>query len=497
MGTLSRKSLTVALAVLSVLLGTAILPLGPLVSIGLLTAFVGVGIFLKWPESATLVFIVLLYSNTAGVLTIYHGFPKPLVAGVIVIPVVSIVHFLIQRREPIRVDWTFYLMLAFLPSVLLSSLFAVDVRIALGEVFTYCAEGLVVYFLIVNSIRTVASLKRVLWLLMGTAALLGTLSLYQESTGNYEQEFAGFAQRNLARGIVDGRSGSLEVREKVHTSNRAEGPIEDANRYAQNLLMVLPFSVFMAFASRTLFARIAGFGLTGMILVGLLLTYSRGAFLALVLIGVLAYGLRFIRRSYLLAGAATLAVVMATAVPFYMTRIQTLFGAEGLLSETAENQPDMVLRGRATEMLAAFNVFLDHPIVGVGPGQFNRFYSVKYMSDPDIAMQTLDTQRRAHNLYIEMAAQTGIVGFAIFLGILTSVFLRLWRLRVAIADPTTESSRIVTAAILSLASYLTTGLFLHLSHERYLWMFVALASAVVHCVVRSHAADQAHLRGRK
>lgn len=483
-GALRRPLLTVAVAAVSMALGTALLQLPPILSIGLLVAFVGAATIIKWPEAATIIFMALLYSNTAGILTQYHGFPKALVAGVILILIVPVIHFVIHRRERLRFDQTFYLMLVFLLALTLSSLRAVQVSVALQSVFTFLSEGLLLYFLITNAVRTLPTLKRVIWILMFTAAILTSMTVYQEVSRNYEQDFAGFAQRNLTRGSMDGRDNPLAVREKVHTSNRAEGPIDDANRYAQMLLLLFPLAVFQLYACRKLWARLAAGLCIGLMLGGLLFSYSRGAFLTLVLTGLAAYFLRFVSRKHLLGGAVVLALIMATAVPFYMTRIQTLFGAEGLLSETSDEQPDVVIRGRATEMMAAFNAFLDHPVLGVGPGQFNRFYSVQYMQDPDIALRTLDEQRRAHSLYFEMAAETGIVGFTIFMTIIATFCFRIWRLRARIGDPDNDLSRLTTALLLSMLGYMTTALFLHLSYQRYLWMFVALGGAAIHIVDR-------------
>jgi hypothetical protein len=45
--------------------------------------------------------------------------------------------------------------------------------------------------------------------------------------------------------------------------------------------------------------------------------------------------------------------------------------------QDAKVAPDGAIKGRATEMLAALAVYLDHPFIGVGPGQYVPFYSEK------------------------------------------------------------------------------------------------------------------------
>ena len=49
-----------------------------------------------------------------------------------------------------------------------------------------------------------------------------------------------------------------------------------------------------------------------------------------------------------------------------------------------------------------------------------------------------------------------------------------------------------TAYMLSIVTYLTTGLFLHFAFIRYFWLVVALAAAVLHIVeMRNHEAQAA------
>ena len=52
----------------------------------------------------------------------------------------------------------------------------------MGWILTYIHEGIIPYVLIINVVRHVVTLKRVIWVLCLTGSLLGALSLYQELT---------------------------------------------------------------------------------------------------------------------------------------------------------------------------------------------------------------------------------------------------------------------------------------------------------------------------
>ena len=131
-------------------------------------------------------------------------------------------------------------------------------------------------------------------------------------------------------------------------------------------------------------------------------------------------------------------------------------------------------------MLAAWRVFCDHPIIGVGPGQFASVYSVQYMNDPDIALRRIARNRRAHTLYFELMAETGLVGFTLFMAIIAWTLVRLWQRRRAWRQRDPELANLALACWLGLLCYLGTGVFLQLSFQRYYWLQLALAGAVVH-----------------
>ena len=102
--------------------------------------------------------------------------------------------------------------------------------------------------------------------------------------------------------------------------------------------------------------------------------------------------------------------------PDYITRLQSLSAVDSA-SRRARARTRAVV-GRRPRGSRRFNAFKDHPIVGVGPGQFFRRYSQEYGNQ--LNLRFLATNRQAHNLYLAIAADTGILGLATFLAIVRS-----------------------------------------------------------------------------
>ena len=71
--------------------------------------------------------------------------------------------------------------------------------------------------------------------------------------------------------------------------------------------------------------------------------------------------------------------------------------------------PDTSLRGRASENLAAVHMWTDHPLLGVGPDNFEIHYQTYSAA---IGIDPRPEERGAHNLYLESLAETGVLGTA-------------------------------------------------------------------------------------
>ena len=441
------------------------------------------------PEVATLLTVFLLYLNFPAILTKQHGLPHVVAGSFILLLGFPLLDALIVRRESLKADSTFHLMLALLAVYLLSSLRAADTGVALGAVREYVLEGLLLYALIFNVVRTLATLRRVIWTVLATGALLSALSLYQTVTGDHAREFGGLAYRNYEL-IQD--EPEREGPARRQTWDRARGPVDEPNRFAQTLLVLVPLAVAMFRGGRTPLARAAA-AAAGLLLVGgVLTTLSRGGFLTLVVLTVLMVAARWMRASRVLALAVVLALA-APSIPFFQARITQTAVAFGLVDAevpASARQIDSASLIRMTVMVAAARVFLDHPVLGVGPGQFGPIYSQAYSRDPAVNVHELPPgDWRAHSLYLEIAAESGILGLSAFLAIVVLLLRRLWALSRRWLHTDEHLSDLAVALALGLVAYQVSGLFLHLNFQPYYWFLVALAGAAVHLLAAAQPRD--------
>ena len=432
----------------------------PAIGIGLAAVVLVALVALARPDAATLIGLVVLFSNAAVVAVRLHGFPAVAHAIVPLLLAVPFFYYVVVLRRPVLVAPVLPLLVAFLAVEVLSTLFSRDPSTALGAVGRFVSEGLLLFFLVTNVVRTRAMLRRVVWAVVVTGGVLGALTAYQQYLGSKEDEYLGFAQRI---GIVT--IGSIN-------ELRPSGPIfGDPNSYAEFMLMLVPLAFALFMLTERRFLRLLAVAAGALVLVGVLLTYSRGAALAFGVVFCIAVLLGHVRLRWGLAMAAVLVVVVAS-VPSYQERLTSLTAVSHI---TAPNsRTDTSITGRATEMLAAALMFADHPIVGVGPGLYPSYYSEYARRVP----YYIDTQpRKPHDRYLGIAAETGIAGLAVFLAILVVTLHGLSVARRAALGRHADLAWLAAGLMLAVVGNAVTGLFLHLAYQRYFWLLFALAGS--------------------
>lgn len=456
-----------------------------------------VAVMFIWPKFATLSVIFLFYTNIPVLLKKTLGLHEYIAGSFILLLLIPLSKYILLNREKVIIDRTFVLMLAYLVTGLLSLLYvAKDLNTAFDWVRSYLLEGIFLYLLIVNVIRTRKFLNQVFLVLLFSCSLLGGLSLYQDITQSYTNTFFGMAQRKLE--VQDNPNRSSLERVEVGTTDRASGSIGESNRYAQIMIVILPLVLPLFLGERSWFRKTLLVILASLVLCGILLTFSRGAFLILVLMLFSLVLFRIVKPHHLAGAFGLLFLLMVFGAPGYFSRMESIKGVGSLFSEDATHEDtDPVILGRATEMLAALNAYLDHPLLGVGPGQYLKYYSFEYQSDPDIALRDIDHRRRAHTLYFELAAEMGTFGFMAFMSIVFYNLYQLWQLRQLGRRTDPDITNLATALMISMFAYLGTAIFLHLSYQRYYWFLIAIVSASIHIMRNDYASHMQIYNSRK
>ncbi len=253
---------------------------------------------------------------------------------------------------------------------------------------------------------------------------------------------------------------------------RATGPMEDPNDLAYVLVSAVP--LLIALVPRrtrpertTTLPRPAAVLVAALVIVlvlGAAVTVSRGGFIALgVTLAWLALRRAIPGRVLAAAGAA---VVLAAVV------VAALFP---VLVGTAVTQKDQVgganVDDRALRWQVAATMLPEHPLLGVGPGGFRSNY-LGVSHNAELAEQT----PVAHNMYVEVAAELGLLGLA---GFAAMIAVGLWASERAVRAARDGPERLLPLGVQgSLIAVCIASTFLSEQYYMPLWAMVAAACAL-------------------
>ena len=219
---------------------------------------------------------------------------------------------------------------------------------------------------------------------------------------------------------------------------RLYSTFENANVYGTYLLLAIPLSAACIIYAKKWFFKLCALGLTGLLLVNLLATYSRGCYVSLA-IGALVFVLLINKKLIVLFVPALLALPL-------------------LLPATVVNR--LVSIGNFEDTSTAFRLNIwrgtlrmlgDFWPMGVGQGEdaFNRvytYYSLGAIFTP-----------HSHNLYMQIMAGMGIIGLLIFIGIIACFFRAQANFLRKVTD---FKLRVMSAAMIAaVVAFLAQGMF--------------------------------------
>jgi|HubBroStandDraft_2_1064218.scaffolds.fasta_scaffold03753_2 O-antigen ligase len=191
----------------------------------------------------------------------------------------------------------------------------------------------------------------------------------------------------------------------VNGVQRAQGVnsmVGGPNELAGLLLALLPFLVALVSCTKNFFVKLLLAACGGLTLFVLLLTGARISLIALLAMSVF-YILRSKKKVLSLIMAAVVGLILWFSLPMqYRQRYLTVkqYAEGGELDDSNKLRLAIWDAGR--------RMFLDHPILGVGAGQFSTAYGTVYSGKFHTAWM------QPHNLLLQVTCELGLVGLFIF-----------------------------------------------------------------------------------
>jgi O-antigen ligase len=262
---------------------------------------------------------------------------------------------------------------------------------------------------------------------------------------------------------------------------RISGEFENANTLASTLVASLSLSLGLAFALKEhTIRRNFALGAAAFAMLGILLTVSRSGLVALgvAAIAAIIFSGRWRAKVALVSvGVAVSAVIyfLAFAPPEARDRVSHLEGGTG----------------RSDIWKVAWRMSEENPTKGVGAGNF-RTSSIHYVVAPGILRRSdflVNTQKVAHNVFLETLAELGIVGLSLLL-LLIAMLVRtqiaaIWQFA---RNGDVQMEIIARASLIGLFGLLASLFFSSDQYNKQLWLLLALGPTLL-AIARSQRSD--------
>jgi exopolysaccharide production protein ExoQ len=333
-------------------------------------------------------------------------------------------------QAPPRYAWCWALLVVWAG---LTVLWAPEWELAATKLFT-AVSLLLVYLVVVSANISRKELKTIsLFAVGGATAAAIYVSL---------QFFAGAKFQGEMRGSL--MSGSTAA---------------DPNYFAASLLLPLSLAVNLALSTRGWLSRLAWLAVAGTITFGIFVTMSRGAVVAIAVMILFYMTARRVSRGMTFAIVGVFVALIFFLPNNFVSRIESAGKSGGA--------------GRTTVWSVGWLAFKHHGLVGAG---LNNFPIVYRDFVGNVPLYGPDHNKAAHNIYLEVAVELGVIGLALLLTAFWSQLREAWRSRKTLSVKSGGDILPYEAACYSI---LVAAFFISVLWEKWFWLaWILLAVAV-------------------
>jgi|JI10StandDraft_1071094.scaffolds.fasta_scaffold83791_2 putative inorganic carbon (HCO3(-)) transporter len=407
------------------------------------------------PSLGLMALIIVIFAQVQRAFTEFLGLPgpgQPLVGFLIMVIVIRMLLF--NERS---VNWlrNSFILVVYVVFLMVSVVAAQNMEPAITELIDL-AQNILISSLAIYIIKESSSLRNAIWAVIFAGILMASISVYQNLTGTFSNEYWGFGGNEFS-GYV-GRP-------------RITGPYLTPNPYAQVLAIIFIVALDRTWhESKIILRLVAGAGAL-LCALALIFTDSRGGFANLI----------FTIFVYFLFNRPNFSAMLVISV-FSLVVIQFLPGnfAERILTLTELNPfkedtavvADESFRGRTSENIAAMMMFSDYPIFGVGLSNYGENYQ-KYSRE--IGLDPRREEREPASLYLQLLAEQGVIGTSVFLLLVVSIFMKLLKAQRDFKLLGMRDEMYITSALFaSLAGYMFMSIYKNNAYTNVFWMLIAI-----------------------
>jgi putative inorganic carbon (hco3(-)) transporter len=378
-----------------------------------------------------ILFTLLLYARPG------EFYPSPITASIALIVALATLAFYLPTQLSLEGSLTarpreINLVLLYCLAGLLSIPFAINRSEAWHEFSGTFIRCVVMFIVLVNVLRTKARLRGLLFL-----AITSSVWLSVSAINEYRHGLLG----------PDG----------YRVTGSGSGIFGNTNDMALHIVTILPITIALLFASRGAVRRVLHGACAGVMVAAIVLSYSRGAFIAMI-VGLIFVALKIGPRhrfGIVMAITGLAGAILLFAPDKYGLRLLSIF--------FPTLDPGGSADFRRGELFRSLYIALRHPLLGIGMGNYQ----------PEMSYRGLVT----HNSYTQVASEMGMAALVCYTGFIISPLKKLGKIARETFEARADSNFYYLAVGLeaSLIAYMVASFFLSVAYTWYVFYLVGFA----------------------
>ncbi|GAB4167760.1 MAG: hypothetical protein Kow00108_00350 [Calditrichia bacterium] len=355
-------------------------------------------------------YLFFLYIRPQDWVPFFLGFPIDYLLFAFIITVGFVTHQFKIEFTPINVFFILWIIV-----ITFASFSNAEISEGIDWAIEYI-KRFIVFLTFLFVAHNINRFKRVVYTMIILSAILGIQNIYQVQHG------VGWAGQEL--GWID------EAARLAGEKGRAKwvGLWDGMNVLCLLMIVNIPFLMQFYNTGKSKFIKLFLLINSILILYGAFLTKSRGGFLTFIIIVFLYFRKKFNS----LFGKILIIIVILGIIGAAPSRFKTINDD----SDSAANRIDMWYEG--------FDMVRYKPFFGIGMGNYAEYTGTKI----------------AHNSFIQIMGETGLIGLYVWLTIIYIIFKNLIRARNSLEDKESDLARYLEAAFITLIGYLVSSLFI-------------------------------------
>jgi O-antigen ligase len=308
---------------------------------------------------------------------------------------------------------------------------------------------------LVNVVRTELRLKMLILLVLAVSVYLSINAINDYRMGVFQV-------------------GDMETRRIV---GRIKGLFENSNDLALHLVTMIPIAVALGISGRNPVKKLVYFGITGLMVGAVIVTFSRGGFIGLVAATVVLVRRLGKKNRVATTGALVFAVILflALAPGAFSTRLSTIFNSAADITGSASQRTQVLKRSVV--------VALRYPVFGVGIGNFRH-------KSP----RNLET----HNAYTQVGAEMGLAAMVVYILFLIHPIRRMRLIEnESFAHPDQRRFYYLSIGLqASLIGFMFSSFFGAVAYQWYVYYLVGYAVCLHRLFLMKYPPDDGYARDR-